>query len=392
MPSRPGPQDPRGARHHRGAGRLLATAPAILAGTLAACGTGPSAPGGAASKIVTRPEAQRPAQGQSPKNQTPQGRTPRGPRPGGGTGTTAATTTTPTTTTATTTATTTTTTSAGTACALKGPAPGIYQESFDSAGSARTYVLEVPTAAATGAHLPLVVSFHGYGKTAAEQEAYTQLSAYALHQGVFVVTPDGLMGQWNFVRRPSVGPSDVAFIASLLGALSQRICYDPKRVVATGISDGADMANTFGCAFPDLVAAVFAVAPSIDSQDCPLPAASMIEVHGTADPIVPFDGGGGDRPYPFQGTEAVAAYTRVAHWAALDKCATSPSQDSVAAGVWASVYACPAGRQVALYVIEGGGHTWPGAAPIPSLGPTSTAVSADQAVLSLAKDPRSLPW
>ncbi|MGH9071024.1 MAG: alpha/beta hydrolase family esterase [Acidimicrobiales bacterium] len=256
----------------------------------------------------------------------------------------------------------------------------------------RTYLLEVPTAATTGSYLPLVVSFHGYGKTAAEQEAYTQLSAHALHQGVYVITPDGLRDQWNFVRRPTVGASDTKFISSLLASLSQRICYDPHRVVATGISDGADMANTLACAYPGLVAAVFAVAPSIDSQACRRPAASMIEVHGTADPIVPFYGGGGDRPYPFQGTEAVPTYSRVARWATLDHCASGPTQDAVASGVRLEAYSCPSGRQVGLYVIAGGGHTWPGASPIPSLGPTSTAVSADQAVIALAKDPDHLPW
>lgn len=367
---------------------------AILIGSLAACGASRSSPGRSApTKVVTRPghgatRGQRPGQTTTEAGPT----TTTTARP---TTTTAGPTTTtagPTTTTAgPTTVNTTAPTALASGCANKGPAPGIYHESFDSGGTKRTYLLEVPTAATAGTRLPLVVSFHGYTKTASEQEAYTQLSSYALRQGVFVVTPDGLMGQWNFVRRAGVGPSDVAFIASLLVSLSHQICYDPRRVVATGISDGADMANTLGCAYPNLVPAVFAVAPSIDSQSCPLPAASMVEVHGTADPIVRFSGGGGDRPYPFQDTEAVAAYSRVAHWAALDQCATGPSQHTVAPGVTAVSYACAAGRQVALYVIAGGGHTWPGASPNPSLGPTSTAINADQAVVALARDPQHLP-
>jgi polyhydroxybutyrate depolymerase len=45
---------------------------------------------------------------------------------------------------------------------------------------------------------------------------------------------------------------------------------------------------------------------------------------------------------------------------------------------------CPAGRQVELISVTGGGHTWPGAVgppPAAGLGVTSTALNADQAVL-----------
>jgi polyhydroxybutyrate depolymerase len=45
---------------------------------------------------------------------------------------------------------------------------------------------------------------------------------------------------------------------------------------------------------------------------------------------------------------------------------------------------CPAGRDVQLVTVNGGGHTWPSAVgppPAAGLGPTTTAVTADVLVL-----------
>ncbi|MHB2023723.1 MAG: CE1 family esterase, partial [Mycobacteriales bacterium] len=260
-------------------------------------------------------------------------------------------------------------------CRTTQPSPGVHEQTLSVAGVTRSYLLEVPNAAAAGVRLPLVLSFHGYDQSDFQQNAYTGLAAVAQSQGVYVVTPEGYDGRWNFPRRPYVGPSDVAFVATLLAALPGQICYDAHRVVATGWSDGADMANTLGCALPGRIAAVFGVAPSVFPQPCQQMPPTVVEVHGTADPIVPFDGGGGDRPYPFQGLTAQPVASRMASWAALGGCSGEVTHP-VAAGVSAEVWTCPPPRHLALYVIAGGGHTWPGAAPWPALGATTTAVSA----------------
>ncbi len=271
-------------------------------------------------------------------------------------------------------------------------APGSYDETITSGGVQRSYLLSVPSSGSSRTPLPVVIDFHGYGQTAAIQAAYTGLSAAGATKGVLVVTPQGVADRWNFVRRPTVGPSDVAFLHKVLDQLDSLACYDHSRVVATGISDGADMANTLGCALPTMITAIFAVAPSIVPMRCPVAPATVIEVHGTADPIVPFNGGGGDRPFPFQGTQAQPVMTRMNYWSTLDKCTSPPSSAAVATGVEALQWHCPPGHLLALYEILGGGHTWPGAAPLPQLGYTTSSVSATNAVIRLAIDPHALPW
>jgi polyhydroxybutyrate depolymerase len=247
------------------------------------------------------------------------------------------------------------------------------------AGVTRSYLMAVP---ATSGPSPVVIDYHGYQQSARQQDAYTGLASAGTRAGFIVLTPDGYRGQWNFVRRAAVGPDDIAFAVAMLDDAEQHACVDIHRVTATGMSDGADMADALACALPGRVAAVAPVAPSVFPAGCAA-ATSYLEIHGTGDPIVPYGGGGGDRPPPFEGTEAQPVLQRYGRWQALAGC--PPATRSVlAADVTQLRSSCPGGRDVSLVTVAGGGHTWPGAVgppPAPGLGATSTQISADQVIL-----------
>jgi polyhydroxybutyrate depolymerase len=252
---------------------------------------------------------------------------------------------------------------------------GLSRRTDASVRPVRSYLLQVPA----GPVRSLVVDFHGYRQSARQQDAYTGLGAAGAKVGAVVVTPDGLGGRWNFVRRPAVGPDDVAFVTRLVTAVRRATCAPAVPVVLTGFSDGADMADVIACASPGLAAAVVAVAPSIDPT-CPRLPSRMVEVHGTADPIVPFGGGGGDRPPPFEETEAQPVLDRLARWAVTGGCARTPSVRREFADVVVRTWSCP-GTDLRLYEIRGGGHTWPGAQPVPAFGATTSSVRATDIVL-----------
>jgi polyhydroxybutyrate depolymerase len=265
---------------------------------------------------------------------------------------------------------------------------GVTRRALISGGIRRTYRLELPPAYDRRRRLPLVLAFHGFQRSADDLAAYTRLELSGARRGVIVATPDGVQRQWNFVRRSAVGPDDVAFAADLVHRLERTACADPARVFAAGYSDGGDMADTLACALPDTFAAIAAVAPSVSPAPCAA-GASVLEIHGTADPVVPYDGGGGDRPPPFQGTEAQPVSRRLAAWAALNGCSGPPSRRAPAPGILRSAWHCPHGSAIALLTVAGGGHTWPGAAPDPALGATSTAISANDVILDFfAAHPR----
>jgi polyhydroxybutyrate depolymerase len=236
----------------------------------------------------------------------------------------------------------------------------------------RLYHLAVPAYTDPKAPLPLIFNFHGFGQTAVGFEEYTGLVVEGMSRGFVVVTPTGVDGRWNFVQKADVGPNDVAFVEATLNDLTGRGCLDPARVYGVGYGDGGDMAATVACALPGRFAAVAAVASSTFPPDCEHPPPGLLEVHGTADPVAPYEGGGPPRPAPFEGVQAQPVEQRLGAVATKLGCTGTLEAKGTSRltrlGAWTG---CPAGRDVIVDRVEGGGHTWLGAdREVPELGPT----------------------
>ena len=69
-------------------------------------------------------------------------------------------------------------------------------------------------------------------------------------------------------------------------------CFDAGRISITGVSNGAGFAARMACALPGRFAAVVPVAAGYRALDpCPASArASFLDIHGTADTVVPYNG------------------------------------------------------------------------------------------------------
>jgi polyhydroxybutyrate depolymerase len=242
----------------------------------------------------------------------------------------------------------------------------------------RSYLLSV--AAGPGPR-PLVVVFHGFGQNGRWMDRYTRLPREGVAAGFAVATPDGYAGQWNFPRRHGVGPDDVRFVRDMVRAIGEKLCLDRNDVFVTGFSDGADMADTVACVDPE-IRAVAGVAASVPVRGCAHPV-DVLQIHGDADPVVPFDGGGGDRPPPFRGEEAVSVGEQMKAWRAVDGCSghhaarTRPYRDISEI----RTLGCHSPRSVLLVVVHGGGHTWPGATITLPYGATNRSLSATTRVL-----------
>jgi polyhydroxybutyrate depolymerase len=112
------------------------------------------------------------------------------------------------------------------------------------------------------------------------------------------------------------------------------------------------MSHRLACQLSDRIAAVAPVAGTLVYQDCrpsrPMP---VMAFHGTADPVLAYDGG------IFPG--APASQMR---WHDLDGCSGDAAETVHMGDSSCSTYqTCEGGAEVTLCTIEGGGHTWPGA-------------------------------
>jgi polyhydroxybutyrate depolymerase len=260
-------------------------------------------------------------------------------------------------------------------CGNAAAAGGLIDEMSTPEGI-RSYRLHIPANYHNRTATPLVVNFHGYGRTALEQETYSQFVPVSERNGFILVTPEGSGSPqgWDI---PGVyaenGYDDVGFVAQLVAELGGKFCLDTRRMYATGLSNGAEMASLVGCRLPYLFAAVAPVAGVIyDGCDGgPMP---VIAFHGTEDYNVPFE----------------IAPPAMADWAGHNGCTGELESTPIGEHVREQRYSGCEGEDVILYVIEGGGHTWPGAEDdAGGVGPTTHEINASELIwLFFASHPK----
>jgi polyhydroxybutyrate depolymerase len=244
-------------------------------------------------------------------------------------------------------------------------------------GQARRVALDVPgqgtrTALVrlprhrTSRRLPLVLVLHGADGNGAFMQRFTGFSRRAEAAGFAVVYPNA--GRYFWTLAAGRGPDDVAFINALLDRLLSGGCFAADRVSVAGLSNGGGFAARLACDLSARLAAVAMVAGGYGTvsecqPDHPL---SILEMHGTADPVVPYRGGAGDVP------------RWVRRWVVHDGCDGRPARSHPVARVTRSVWAhCDAGVVVQHLRIAGGRHQWPGSDP-PERGPQIGLSATDE--------------
>ena len=259
--------------------------------------------------------------------------------------------------------------SAASSCAPARPhASGDFAETIVSGSLTREYLLHIPPSYAGDDQVPLVFNWHGLGSNAGQQAAYSELPAKADEAGFIVVAPQGLgeTPHHNFTKSAG-GADDVAFTGDMLDELEAELCIDAARIFSTGLSNGAQMSTRLACNLSERIAAVAPVAGAYyppftpdfpEEPDCnSTRPAAFIAFHGTADTTIPFEGGLSDIGVLFRSFEDEI----MPEWAAHNGCTVGPILQPLTANVRLVRYEeCDENATVELYVVEGGGHAWPG--------------------------------
>jgi polyhydroxybutyrate depolymerase len=285
--------------------------------------------------------------------------------------------------------------------AAQGAAVTDERQDIEVGGAARWYLLTTPgpdtpgpqSAGRTGAASPqaaslprpLVLDFHGLVEGAAVHSTTSMFGELGQKDGFVVAFPNGTGTpvKWDTTDQGSSNP-DLRFVSAMLVQLESNLCIDTSRVYASGLSDGAFMVSLLACTMSGQFAAIAAVSGLQTPTPCPTHRrVPIIAFHGTADPILFFNGGIGratlgkilgggaeptgqaptttttTQPVDLHGSGYPAA---VQKWAVRDGCDPRSSDSRVAGEVILRSYRCPAGTDVEFYIILGGGHSWPGSA------------------------------
>lgn len=242
----------------------------------------------------------------------------------------------------------------------------------------RSYLVYVPGFCEAGAPLPVVVTLHGAGGTAAGMVRTSGWDAAAEREGFIAVFPNAVPYDPEepprFYRNPQVwndgsgrsrqeeaGIDDTGFIGAMLDDLISRYSIDLQRVYVNGISNGASMAFRLGIELSHRFSAVAAVAGHCWFRDAvPERPLSLLYIIGGADPLAPPAGGTVRLPW---GTSICAPPPResVMTWARMVECPLKPRFEEQRDGMTVQVYEPGlGGARVVFYEVHQMGHVWPG--------------------------------
>jgi polyhydroxybutyrate depolymerase len=182
-----------------------------------------------------------------------------------------------------------------------------------------------------------------------------------------VVHPQGTLDN-NNVNHFNVGwggstVDDVGFTEALIDSLSAVYSIDQNRIYAVGMSNGGFMSFQLACDLSAKIAAIGSVTGSMTPStlgNCnashPMP---IIQIHGTTDATVPYNGSAG----------WTASITNVLnHWATFNNCSSVPTivnvpNTNTIDGSTVEKYTYENGdncSEVVHFKVTNGQHTWPG--------------------------------
>jgi polyhydroxybutyrate depolymerase len=281
----------------------------------------------------------------------------------------------------------------------RAPSPATDSTHAVPGWSNRDYDLHLPPGYDPATPVPIVVVFHGGGSykdvtptltcpnadlsdpaclnNLADREhfavVYPNGTANPVFPNVRTWNAGGGSGGWGCVSGYACkqGADDIAYVRALLDAVGSVVNVDPKRVFATGISNGAAMAQRLACELSDRIAAIAPVAGenqfSTSGTCAPPEPVAVVELHGTADPYWPYDGGDGNEGLMISTADTVLGSDAAPGWARRNGCNLTPTTtalpDTADDGTTVELdqyEGCTNGAAVWLYRIVGGGHTWPG--------------------------------
>jgi polyhydroxybutyrate depolymerase len=262
--------------------------------------------------------------------------------------------------------------------AASAPAPGDHEFPVQVGGAERRYIVHVP--AKRGLRPALVLNFHGGGSNPRQYRDYVQMDRLADRAGFVVVYPygSGPLGDrlltWNagsccgWAMRENV--DDVAFVRVMLADLATRVGYDPRRVYATGMSNGAMMSYRLAVELPQAIAAIAPVAGAmVLTPQGPLHPMPVLHIHSTDDPRALYAGGLGP-PFPLTNMRVLhpSVESQLALWARANGCsgpleATTRREWTDAEGrlhTATLLHYTGCRVETALWRLSGAGHVWPG--------------------------------
>ncbi|MBE2246806.1 MAG: T9SS type A sorting domain-containing protein [Candidatus Competibacteraceae bacterium] len=230
----------------------------------------------------------------------------------------------------------------------------------------RSYRIHLPSGYQSTQTYPLVFNFHGYTSNAWQQEFYSGMSQIADDEQFIVVYPEGIGNSWNVgfsFQSYTSGVDDVGFTNALIDTLIMLYSIDTTRIYSCGMSNGGYLSYRLACELSHRITAIASVTGLMTDSMAyfcsPMRDVPIMQVHGTADPVVNYNG------IP----SSLSVEETLLFWVNNNDCQSSYSLNPVpdnnvldlCTADFITYHGCNDCAPLIFYRINGGGHTWPGA-------------------------------
>jgi polyhydroxybutyrate depolymerase len=222
-------------------------------------------------------------------------------------------------------------------------------------------IIHRPAGLSFATKVPLVVVLHSSPGSPGGMEKLTGFDQVADEHGFVVAYLSS--SDYHAAWKP---PSDLLYVSSEISKITASQNIDPSRVYVTGFSAGGFETYKAGCQLSHQVAAIAIVS---DPMGAALANSCKIE-HPMSELFIT----GSTETRTFVGVPGalITASQSTAKWRSLDGCPAPTPQNQQAGAVTQQAWSrCADGTAVALYIVQGGHHAWPGAPGLPASDPDS---------------------
>jgi polyhydroxybutyrate depolymerase len=255
-----------------------------------------------------------------------------------------------------------------------------------SGGMSRSFIVHVPTGYKGTSPLPVIFDFHPLGGTGSSQESLSGWGTKCDSVGCIAVFPNSASSDnsWDVgyccsnAQQQKV--DDVQFTRDMIKWLEANACVDPKRIYASGCSNGGGMSYMLACNAADVIAAVAPVdfrcitgsQPASASQltptnntacTCTLPRPISVTAfdEGQDNSIVPYNGGKTAVPADCPPGGSCSAFifpsaeVNFGTWANFDKC-TGSATTNANNSICQTYTSCSGNTEVSLCTAKSSSH------------------------------------
>ncbi len=238
---------------------------------------------------------------------------------------------------------------------------------------------------------PLVIYLHGGGGNinAAYQDGLDKMSdkynfILAIPEGTGEKKLGNIRASWNggkWETGECCGKADdIGFILKMINEIKNNFNINDQKIYVTGISNGGLMANRVACELSDEITAIATIAPTAIISDCnPTKPISIMDIHGTADPVNPINKEEPNISVFNMPYKRMTPYQIIEKWKKINSCSNNKIIKEKNNNTKCIIYnECKNNSKVQLCIVKNMGHTYPnGSQYLPSsiIGPVSEDIS-----------------